>query len=73
MPELSSLIALILMRPCRVLRLRWQKGVSDRSLFFALCMCLSLPLSAQAVDGMHVYSGTLGKMPIVLELDFNRT
>ena len=35
MPELSSLIALILMRLRRGLRLRWQKGVADRWLFCA--------------------------------------
>jgi len=40
--------------------------------FFALGMCFSLSLFAQAMDGMHV-SGTLGKMPVVVELDFNRT
>lgn len=35
MPELSSLIASILMRLRRGLRLRWQKGVADRWFFCA--------------------------------------
>jgi hypothetical protein len=34
-------------------------------------LCLSSPLTLYAADAPHLYTGTLGKMSIVLELDLN--
>ncbi|CAD5199547.1 RsiV family protein [Pseudomonas sp. FEN] len=62
MPDLTRFIALVRAIPGRICV--W---------CMTLCIALCMPCVAYAASGTQVYSGTLGKMPIMLEFDFSRT
>ncbi len=71
MPEHSSRIPFTLSYSGPLLMPFRQTLAAARVRFSVLCLCMCLPWFAQAANGMHVYSGTLGKMPIVVELNWS--
>ena len=47
------------------------KGLFSSGPAYAFLLCAFLPFTLHASESLHVFTGTLGNMPIVLELDLS--